>query len=102
MDEQELNRLIADCHRTLLDFLKADLKIGMTYAQMALTKVSEGDIPSAERAQKHAQQAFDAILKFLPRVAAQDAEERKRIEHQHGELKKLLAESAHSISRRGS
>ena len=97
MDAHELKRLIADCHRTLLDFLQVDLKMGMTYVHIALTRVSDGDMPSAERAHKQAQKAFETILKFLPRLSAQDAQERKQIECGLAELKKLLAESADLI-----
>ena len=92
MDDKELKRLIAESQKTLADFLKADLRLGLTFAQLARTEADMGDVPAAIHACKKVCQVLDAVARFLPRAVSVSPEDRKQIETDFNRLKELLAE----------
>jgi len=49
MEDKRLQTLIAERRNILADFLRADLKLGMTFAQVARTEAANGDRPAGTR-----------------------------------------------------
>ena len=74
------------------DFLKADLRLGLTFAQLARTEADMGDVPAAIHACKKVCQVLDAVARFLPRAVSVSPEDRKQIATDFNRLKELLAE----------
>lgn len=60
-----------DLNQTRADFLKTELSVGLTFADIAL---NSKDDAKTERNRKNARSAYDAILKFIGGVALSKGE----------------------------
>jgi hypothetical protein len=87
MDEYEakFTELHAEGERQRVELIKAELKSGFTFADLARTEYSIGDSDGAHQATANAIQAHNLVVKFLPE-ARLGKEERQEIE---GKLKGL-------------
>ena len=72
-----------------MDFLKPDVEVALTFADLYQTEKAH-DPDASKRLREKVQRAYEAIQKFLPRVPANNMEERKQIEGRLAELKAFL------------
>ena len=89
MEDKRLQELIAERRNILANFLRADLKLGMTFAQVAQTEAADGNRADASAALHYAAKAVAAVERFLSGVNEQD---RTQIESDLAKLKDRLAE----------
>jgi hypothetical protein len=89
--EELLQSLIAESRSILADFLRADLKLGMTFAQLAQTEAAYGDTQHATDAHNHAARAVATAERFLPSLVGIN-EDRTQIESDLKKLRSRIAE----------
>jgi len=90
VDEQELNRLIADNQQNLARFLRGEVQAGLLYMRLAETEASLKDAKAARRAKDRARRAYETVVKFVPLPKSLPAEERQEIADHLTALRKLL------------
>ena len=79
-------KLIRRAQQLSVDFLKVELEAGLTFARVARTSA---DPPHKERARARALEAYDTLLKQLPKVNATIAE-KQWIEEKLKQLEQAL------------
>ena len=74
-----------------MDFLKRELETGIRMANLAVTEWSRGETAAAQRAEQHAQRAYSAFMRFLPKTEDFfNASDRAEIDSMRSELEGLL------------
>jgi hypothetical protein len=92
MDEYEDSKFAeirAEGERQLVELMKAELKSGFTFADLARTEYSIGDPDGGWQATANAMKAYNGVMKFLPQ-AQFGKEERQEIEGKLKELKQAI------------
>src|SRR3954466_12904722 len=92
MDEHEASKfaeLRAEGERRRLELFRAELKSGFTFADLARTEYSMGDPDGAHQATANAIQAYNVVVKFLPKARLGKGE-RQEIEGKLKELKQVI------------
>ena len=70
-------------------FIKAELKLGFTFASLARAESSLGDLAGAQQAVNNAMKAHGEVLKFLPKVHVRK-EQRREMKGKLKELKQAI------------
>ena len=60
-----LQELHAQAQRNRLDFLKTDLAICFTFADLVVTELQMGDLETAQRVKEKAERGYDTIERLL-------------------------------------
>jgi hypothetical protein len=81
--------LRAEAERQRIELIKLELKLGFTFASLARTESSLGELAGTQQAINNAMKAHEAVLKFLP-LAQFGKEERQEIEGKLKELKQAI------------
>lgn len=77
--------------RIRVDFIKRELRTGITFARLAQTETSMGMLEDATRAEASARRAYAEFTRFLPMVEHHlSAKDRTEIEEMRIQLEHLL------------
>jgi hypothetical protein len=87
-DWTKLSELHAKSEQNRLDFLRTDLALCFTFADVVRTELGWGDRKAAERALTKAEEGYATIARFLPDV--ENAEHRKEMEGKLNDLRTKL------------
>ena len=75
-----------DTHRSGIDFLRTEIRTGLTMSKIALDSTHED---KRERNRTNARKAYDAIVHFMP-SSALDADETEEVERGLAQLRSEL------------
>ena len=92
MDKAKVESLIADTERLQADFMQADLKLGLTFANIARTEADAGEMPHALQSFGYASRAAEIVGRLLAETTALGSQERKQMERDLTKLNAVLAE----------
>ena len=90
-----MSELNADTERIRLDFLRADLALCFTFANLSRIELEMGDFEAARRALAKAETGQAAITRFLPHIA--DEKHRSEIAQGLNELRITLHSIRHQL-----
>lgn len=70
MADAQIERFLelqAQSERRRIEFMKTEVELGITFADLGHTELAMSNMPHAQRARVHAQSAYDVITRELPR-----------------------------------
>jgi hypothetical protein len=67
-------QLHVESQQRLMDFLDAEIRLGSTFAEIAISARNDGHVEDFERSKQAAQKAVAALRHFLPRIESAPAQ----------------------------
>jgi hypothetical protein len=96
--DKKLQALIADSERLRADFMQADLKLGLTFANLARTEAGTGEMPHALQSLRHGSRAAEIVERLLAETTTLGRQEQKQLEDDLKKLNAALAKVREQIS----
>ena len=96
--DNKLQSLIADGERLRADFMQADLKLGLTFANLARSEADAGEMPHALQSLRRAARAAETVARLLAETTTLGWQQQKQMEDDLKKLNTALAEVREQIS----